>query len=403
MIGFGQGSFRAFFRRAGDGEGRTRKRIGGGTNAAGRRFRSAVLFLGVAVGLAACEEKPPEKTEVVRPVRAIQVGPSAALGERALSGRAKAAREVTLAFRVGGTVVERFVDVGDRVDRGTIVAQLDPDPYQAEVDRIKAELARAQASLVNAEQQFARVMALVEKGHYSKAKGDRAKAARDIAKAEVQAYQAALTKAELDLSYTRLQAPFAGRVVAIYVERFEDVRAQDPVVRILDTTQIELVVDVPDSLIAYVPFLEEAEVVFDSFPEVELVATVKEIGTEASPTTGTYPVTLIMEQPENVQILPGMSGRAVARKMRDIDVQQRLLVPPSAIFADDADVDRKLVWVVDPGSGVVEPREVVLGRVTAAGITVEDGLEAGDWVVVAGVHSLRSGQKVRIEDADGEG
>ncbi len=368
-----------------------------------RPFGLLAAALTLLLGLAGCEKKEPEKVETVRPVRAIEVGPSGSLGQRALSGRAKAAREVTLAFRVGGTVLERFVDVGDRVEKGDLVAQLDPAPYQAEVDRIRAQLARAQATLVNAEQQYARVMALVKKGHYSKAKGDRQKADRDIARAEVQAYEAALTKAELELSYTRLPAPFPGRVVATYVERFEDVRAQDPIVRILDTTQIEFVVDVPDSLIAYVPFLEEAAVVFDSFPDVELTATVKEIGTEASPTTGTYPVTLIMDQPEDVQILPGMTGRAVARKMRDIDLEERLLVPPSAIFTDDADITRKLVWVVDPDAGTVAEREVALGKVTAAGVTVTDGLRPGEWVVVAGVHSLKPGQKVRIEEASGEG
>ncbi len=362
-----------------------------------------LLPIAAALLLSGCDRPPPEKVEIVRPVLALRVGPVDALEGRTLSGHAKAANEVTLAFRVGGKVVERRVDVGDTVAAGDVLALLDPAPYRAEVERLRAELERARAKLVNAEEQYQRVMTLVEKGHYAKAKGDQALAERDIARAEVQALEATLQKAELELSYTQLKAPFPGRVVAVYVERFEDVRPQQPVLRVLDNRRIEFVVDVPDTLIAYVPYVEEAAVVFDPYPEVELKATVKEIGTEASPTTGTYPVTFIMDQPADVEILPGMSGTIRATRMREFDLTPRIILPPSAIFADPADRRRTLVWVVDEATGTVKTREIRLGRPTAAGVTVLDGLENGEWVVVAGVHSLEPGRRVRILDVAGEG
>ena len=100
---------------------------------------------------------------------------------------------------------------------------------------------------------------------------------------------------------------------------------KQPVVRIVDASQIELIVDIPEHLISLAPLLDTAEVRFDAFPDAELVATVKEIGAEASQTTRTYPVTLVMDQPEDLRILPGMAGRARAATLKEeIPVEQRL-------------------------------------------------------------------------------
>ena len=345
--------------------------------------------------LAACDtEESKGKVVAVRPVQALKVGDTSVLQKRWFPGRAKAANEVELSFRVGGTLLELPVKVGDQIKQDDVVARLDPATYQAEVDKISANLQRAKATLKNAELQRERQQSLFEKGHIAQAALDRYDAQESQSKADVAAQQAALKRAELDLGYTTLRAPFSGVIVATYVENYEDVQAKKRVVRLLDPGQIEMVVNVPESLISLAPQAKEAVVVFDAFPDLRVDARIKEIGAEASQTTRTYPVTLIMEQPEGVQILPGMAGKATAKRPSDQPGAQSVQVPPSALFA--AGEDKSAVWVIDESSMTVVSRTVDPGELTGTGIEIRSGLKLGEWIVTAGANSLKKGQKVRI-------
>lgn len=355
----------------------------------------ASLALAALVG---CEEPATPEGAMPRPVRAIKVGVSDQLGQRSFSGRAQAARQVALAFRVPGRVLERPVIVGDDVEEGQVVARLDPAPYQAEVDRLRAEFAAATAAFENASAQYARVAELVKKGTYSQARGDRAKAENDSARARVAATEAALEAAELNLQYSVLEAPLAGRIVATYVEKFEEVRAQEPVVRLLDISRVEMVIEIPETLISLVPLVEEVGVVFDAFPDHALIATVKEIGAEASATTRTFPVTLVMDQPADFVILPGMAGRASAHKVRREAERKAITVPVSALIDADAGPDRANVWIVDPATTTVSRREVRIEGMADHGVLIESGLQVGEWVVTAGANSLVDGQRVRLPE-----
>jgi RND family efflux transporter MFP subunit len=138
---------------------------------------------------------------------------------------------------------------------------------------------------------------------------------------------------------------------------------------------------------------------FDPYPVLEIEAEIKEIGKEASRTTRTYPMTLIMDQPENVKILPGMAGKATkAVALPGMQDQADLVIPETAVFSPD-DSDTTYVWVVDDQAKTVSKRKVKAGELLDTGIVITDGLKPGEWVTTAGVHYLQEGQQIRILSA----
>lgn len=340
----------------------------------------------------------PERAEVVRPVRVVEITDASHLAKKWFPGRAKATQEVTLAFRVSGTLVARRVNVGDEVDAGEVVAQLDRAPFERDVERLNAELNKVQARLENASAQTQRQETLLEKGWVAQAKVDVFVAEQRSANAEVGSVTAALGRAQLDLDYTSLESPFAGRIVATYAENFEEVKAKQPVVRLLDTSRIEMMVDIPENLISLAPHLQDLSVTYDSFPTLKIPATVKESGTEANETTRTYPLTLIMDQPAGGRILPGMAGKATGRAVVSGNAAEAQIAIPVSSVVTPSDGEGNFVWIVDRETLTVSQRAVVLGSPIAQGLVATEGLSAGDLVVSAGVHSLKEGQKVKLLD-----
>ena len=168
-----------------------------------------------------------------------------------------------------------------------------------------------------------------------------------------------------------------------------------PIVRLLDPLSIEMVVDIPENLISLAPLVDELFVVFDTFPDVVVTARISEIGAEASATTRTYPVTLAMEQPEGIEILPGMAGRVWREGRVETAGSAQFTIPPAAVFIP-SDEEATSVWVVDPESLKVGRRQVVLAAPVMTGLPVIEGLVPGEILVTAGVHSLVDGQEVSI-------
>lgn len=352
------------------------------------------------VFISACEPDDDVVADVVRPVKAETLQDAAVFEQIWFSGRAAATQEVDLSFRVGGSLIARPATVGDAVDAGAIVAQLDPATFDADVERIRAELAQANAEERRARADLRRNRVLAEQGHIAQAALDKFISAANGATAAVDARAAALRSAELDRSYTQLAAPFAGDVVETYVEAFQDIQPNQPIVRIVDKSRIEMTIDVPESMISLADQVDAVDVQFDPFPDLTLTAEIKEIGAEATDTTRTYPVTLIMDQPDGATILPGMAGRASAREdPRAAALRGAVTVPETAVFGETGGQET-FVWVVegDAAEAAVAKRRVELLELTARGYVVSSGVTVGETIVVAGVNFLKDGQKVRLSE-----
>jgi len=353
-----------------------------------------IITLGLLIlvlGLTACSDDKAEKPEVIRPVRAIKVAGEVQFAGRDYPGRAKATNEVNLAFDVSGTLNQRPVNVGDNVKKGQLIASLDPRDYES-------MLKEARASYINADANFKRAEKLIKKDFISKADYDQLYAKKLVTSAE-------LEKAKKALADSIMKAPFDGYISLLPVENFQSVLAKEQVARLVDISQIEMIIDIPESTISMVRYAVDIKVVFDAFPDHEVPATIKEIATEASLTTRTFPVTLIMDQPEDIKILPGMAGKASGRLSDDApqnnNQSKGIEIPGSAAFSPEED-DKTYVWVINESTGGVHRQEVSLGKVISTGLVITKGVNPGDWVVTAGVHFLREGQKVKIMQDKGK-
>lgn len=339
------------------------------------------LLVGAAVVVSACSKAEAPRAEVVRPVRAIQVPDPAPAVLPAYTGRARAAERSKLAFEVDGRILERRVDVGDRVEKGQLLASLDPRDFQQALRAARAQAKEARAY----------------RDRVAEARTFRAVSEQDLTDAEnqLQAAEATLRIRKKALEDSELLAPHAGEVSAVYAETFQVVRPKQPVVRLLDASRLEMVIDLPENRIALAQYVKDVRVRFDAFPDLEIRAVISEIGQEASATTRTYPVTLSMDQPEGVRIQPGMTGRASARPELPEGASPPILVPASAILADGG---KHHVWVLDPQQKLATRRAVTPAEATTRGVPIESGLEVGEWVAISGARSLKQGQKIEILD-----
>ena len=364
-----------------------------------------LVLIGLCLlALAACD--PPEAPPApAKKVKAIQVGDISALVERSFPGRARAGQEVNLSFRVSGPLVEFPVNVGDALQQGDLIARIDPTDFESRVQSMRGKLQQAVSARDLAAAEFKRAADIRKKNAdlISASEYDRRLGDRDSTMAQVQELESALKLAEDDLAHTFMIAPFDGVIAATYVENFENVQAKRSIARMLDTDSIEVVVDIPERSISYAPYVLSATISFEALPGVALEAAVKEIGSEASIVTRTYPVTLTMPQPDGMEIKPGMAASVklvgkLPEQMREVGMS----IPATALFSGD-NARQSYVFIVNESSMTLEKREVEVSLLSSTGVLVKSGLQAGEWLVVAGVHSIVEGQEVRILDATAEG
>jgi len=229
---------------------------------------SSFLFI-FLFSLQGCEKEEVAEKKIIRPVMAMKVVEEVQFRLRQFPGTAKATQEIDLSFRVSGPLITLPVDIGDEVSTGDVVARIDPRDYEVRLRSARGELNEAIAIMKRAEADYKRVKNIfeIDPGAISQISVDNALQARDSARAKVDALTASVATTKDQLSYTHLKAPFDGIVVNKYVENFQDVRAKQAVVRIIDDSHIEMIISIPENLIALASAAINIEVVFDPLIE----------------------------------------------------------------------------------------------------------------------------------------
>jgi RND family efflux transporter MFP subunit len=351
-----------------------------------------VLLLTIALLISGCgKEEVEERAEIVRPVKIMTVQTSADSFSHGFPGRVRAAKRSELSFKVSGPLVDLPVEEGQQVKKGSLIAQIQKRDFQTALDE-------AQARNLEAEKQFRRYKELYAKKQVSRADYDSYRAARDVARAQ-------LEDARNRLKDTSLTAPFDGIISKRFVENFQKVQAKEAIANLQDITRIEVLVNIPELLMADLRNRTDQQVhaTFETIPGKEFELTVKEYSTQADPATQTYQVVLIMDQPAEANILPGMTSMVTAQTGQDADaVAQTIIIPAIAVM--DAPGNEPFVWLLDTKLSTVHKARVSIGRLEGSkNIFIKEGLKGGETVIIAGITQLEEGMKVRPWEKQREG
>jgi RND family efflux transporter MFP subunit len=413
---------------------------------------ASILLLGCGSG---CSRETPPVTDPIRPIKTHVVTAGDDARTRVFSATVEASRRVELAFQVPGVLLQFPVREGQAIAKGELIGQLRPDEFQARLTSLQGELDQsratlqalrageraeerrrreaqvraAEARLANARTELDRAARLLPNRAISQAEYERLATNYQVAQEElkstreqleagligreedimaeearVRSLEGRVVEANIQLRDTRLIAPYDGVIARRFVEEGQNIRAKEPIVRFQDIEEIEIVVDVPETVMA--ADIQSADIVemvaeLSGAPGVRFPVQIREIAQVADPTTQTFKVRTAMQAPAGVRALPGMTATVMVTYRRARVLGNRTLIPIGAVFKDPA--GKQLVWVIGPESTIIG-RDVQLGEPAGGQIEIIEGLQPGDRIAVAGVKQLRDGMRVRdLGDALGGG
>jgi multidrug efflux system membrane fusion protein len=348
----------------------------------------ASLIASLALTVAACQEEPVAE-KVIRPVKAVVVHQNAGEVIRSFSGDIRAHTESSLGFRVAGKIVERGVDVGDRVAAGQPIARLDDTDLVLSQNSARAAVTSARTRLAVAKDALDRAARLQPKGYTPDAVVDQRRLEVDAAEAALQAAEAQARQAENAASYAVLKADRDGIVTAVQAEAGQVVAAGTPVVLVAESGDMEVALDVPEQDVTQIAIGQDAELKLWADPRIAAKGKVREIAGQASAGSRTYAVRVGIENPPAAMRL-GMTATANLKLRAE---KPHLPVPLSALTTVDG---RKAVFVADRTTAKVAPRFIDTDGVSETHVKVVTGLQSGEVVVTGGVQFLTDGLQVKL-------
>ena len=340
------------------------------------------------LALSACDDAPPAAPELVR-VRVQPVQPANFASTANMTGDIQARVQTELSFRVGGKIIQRKVDVGDRVTAKQVLAQLDPKDLQVNVDSAKAEVGAEQARVKQTQAAFERQVKLLPKGYTSRSEYDSAQASLRSSQSALAAANAQLANAREQLSYTALVADAPGVITARKAEVGQVVQATAPIFSLARDGERDAVFNVYESLFVQPPTDQPVTVSLLDNPAIKASGRIREITPAVSADTGTLQVKVALAQvPAQMPLGAVVSGALVGQGKSSVSL------PWAALTKDAKD---PAVWLVDNDSKVALQR-VTVGRYLTGQVIISDGLDQGQRVVIAGGQLLHPGMQVEVAD-----
>jgi RND family efflux transporter MFP subunit len=365
-----------------------------------RNAAAALLVAAMACLLAACHRAPPPAAPPAL-VLALPVHSDVSNG----NGVVRHPVEVTarysniMSFRVPGKLIERRVRLGDSVKQGQVIARLDPLDAQKQEVSAKAAFAAAEHRLAFAQQQLDRDKAQSEQNLIAANQLEQTQDAFTAALAGRDQAAAQWVVARNSLQYNTLAADHDGVITSENADTGQVVAAGQAIYGLAWTGDTDVILDAAESELGRISVGQGATVTFPALPNQQFAARVREVSPAADPQSRTYRVKLTMTQPAQAVRL-GMTGDATLSPVASVagsatdgtDPPPTYTVPATALFHKD---NSPAVWVVEGSSSTLQLRPVKVGRYSDRATLITAGLNDGDMVVLAGVHTVYAGQRVK--------
>ena len=319
-------------------------------------------------------------------VRTAVIGVEEATQGYTYSGEVRGRYESQLAFQVSGKIIKRNVELGNVINAGDVLMQIDPKDIQQTVNSTSAQVYSAESQLRLAESNLNRYRQLYEQGAVGRMAYDQYVSAYEVAVAAVRQASAQYTQGANQLDYSLLRADKPGIVSGITTEIGQVVSAGQPVLTVVQNGEREVEISVPENRIEELRKAQQLKVTFWALSKVTVDGKVREIAPMADQATRTYKVRISLFNPPPEMKL----GMTAAVTVLGDNSRQTVTIPLAAIYQNG---DIPAVWVVT--SDIITLRPIKTGQFGDGTIQVLEGLQQGDRIVTAGVHKLKEGQKVK--------
>ena len=354
-------------------------------------FKSMVWLLCISVALTACKEKT-EIIEVIRSIKTITVKEQATEQIFKFSGLVAAVDSSGLSFQVGGQVEAVEVDIGDRVKKDQVLAVLDPEPYQLDVDAITAELVKARDNVSRTKAEYERQKRISEQGAGAKRFVEVSEYNYKAAKSAIDFQVAKLDQVKRNLRKTELLAPYDGTIAWRSVQPNEEVKVGQKVFEINATGKMEVELAIPETTVDRIHIDDPATITFPTLPGASTKARISYIGS-AAVKANAFPVKVELIDPDE-KVKPGMTAEA-SLIVKAENQKPGYIVPLQALLPAP-EANRGFAFVYDSKTSTVKKTAVSSRGTEDKEAIVEEGLAAGDIIAVAGVSFLADGMKVKL-------
>ncbi len=337
----------------------------------------AVVTLSLSTLLTGCNKAISEPAEpLIKPVKLLAVKDLTVDDSDAFLARIDATHRAQLSFQVGGEVEKLLVRMGQGVEKGEVLATLDPKDLQLALDAAQAQYALAKTQWERAKSLYSKK--LISTDSY------------DQKETQYKAALASFEQAKTDLSYTKIQAPFDGVVSYTYVKPYQVVGEKQEILNLIDNTTLDVSFTLPVSYAESVSLsaLKNAEmwVTMDSEPSKRIPGKFKEISTQPNIDTNSYEAIVTITRPTDRNLLTGMTGQVHIAKQN----KSNAMTLPTSAWVNKQKKQGE-VWVMDSSTQQVSKVTLSLNESGA----IESGLDNNDYVVIAGVERLVEGQVVK--------